>query len=75
MESADADEVATTLTEDEQRHAHLQAPLGEVVAMQGLAAQFASGKYGKLRAVAGIIHRYHDRTPHVVSESSNFVHL
>jgi L-fuconolactonase len=31
------------------------APLGEVMAMQGLAAQFASGKYGKLRAVAGII--------------------
>jgi L-fuconolactonase len=32
------------------------APLGEVQAMQGVAAQFASGKYSKtLRAVAGII--------------------
>ncbi len=33
----------------------VMAPLGEVLAMQGLAAQFASGKYGELRAVAGII--------------------
>ena len=33
----------------------LMAPLGEVMAMQGIAAQFASGKYGELRAVAGII--------------------
>lgn len=33
----------------------VMAPLGEVVAMQGLAAQFASGKYGELRALAGII--------------------
>jgi L-fuconolactonase len=31
------------------------APRGEVVAMQGLAAQFDSGKYGSLRALAGII--------------------
>ena len=31
------------------------APLGEVQFVQGVAAQFASGKYGKLRAAAGII--------------------
>ena len=40
---------------DADTHDPAMAPLGEVVAMQGLAAQFASGKYGKLRAVAGII--------------------
>ena len=33
----------------------LMAPLGEVVAVQGLAAQFASGKYGDVRVAAGII--------------------
>ena len=33
----------------------MMAPLGEVQAMQGGAAQFASGKYGSFRGVAGII--------------------
>ena len=33
----------------------LMAPLGEVVTVQGLAAQFASGKYGDVRVAAGII--------------------
>jgi len=33
----------------------MQAPIGEVQAVQGIAAQFASGKYGPLRAAAGII--------------------
>ena len=33
----------------------LMAPLNEVVAAQGVAAQFASGKYGPLRVAAGII--------------------
>merc|ERR1712007_204236 len=34
---------------------HLMAPLGEVQFVQGIAAQFASGKYGKFRGAAGII--------------------
>jgi len=33
----------------------MMAPLGEVQAVQGIAAQFASDKYGPLRAAAGII--------------------
>ena len=33
----------------------VMAPLGEVQAVQGVAAQFASGKYGPIRAAAAII--------------------
>jgi L-fuconolactonase len=33
----------------------VMAPLGEVQAAQGVAAQFASGSYGPLRAAAGIV--------------------
>jgi predicted TIM-barrel fold metal-dependent hydrolase len=33
----------------------MMAPLGEVQMAQGVAAQFASGKYGKVRCAAGIV--------------------
>ncbi len=33
----------------------MMAPLGEIQAIQGIAAQFASGKYGQIRAAAGIV--------------------